>query len=143
VRALAVLHDGRLACGCDDNFIHIWSLADGQYHKDAVLEGHTNNVLSLAVLPNGLLASGSDDRTVRVWDMVVRPHKCVAVLKGHHRGGVCALAVLPDGRLATGCMVWGFSNDPYIRVWELTAPNSIEDERATHAARNPLTVKHK
>ena len=39
VCALAVLDGGRLASGCFDNRIHIWSLAGGV--EEAVLEGHT------------------------------------------------------------------------------------------------------
>ncbi len=62
------------------------------------------------MLPDGRLASASypDDKAVRVW----RPSTgmCEAVLEGH-RSGVWALAVLPDGRLASA------SYDKTVRVW--------------------------
>jgi WD40 repeat protein len=50
-------------------------------------------------LPNGQLASGSFDCTVRVWD--VENATCSLTLVGHAEN-VYALAVLPDGRLASG-----------------------------------------
>jgi WD40 repeat protein len=124
VNALAALDGGRLASGCDDNRVYIWSLAGGI--QEAVLEGHTNSVYSLAVLPNGLLASGGWDKAVRVWNVDARA--CVAVMEGHG-GRVVALAALPDGRLASGSL-----GDPLIRVWALAAPGSPEEAAARAAA---------
>jgi WD40 repeat protein len=135
VNALAVLDGGRLASGCSDKCVYIWSLAGGV--QEAVLAGHTAEVVSLAALPNGLLASGSKgDKTVRVWGA----RACVAVLEGH-RGSThpsldeIVLAALPDGRLASGS-----SADPLIRVWTLSAPGSPEDAAAAEAEARRVTV---
>ena len=130
VHALAVLDGGRLASGCDDKNVYIWSTAGGV--QEAVLKGHTSVVSSLAALPNGLLASGSWDKTVRVWDVGARA--CVAVLEGHG-GFVRALAALPDGRLASGSR-----NGPLIRVWTLSAPGSPEDAAAATAEARRVDV---
>jgi hypothetical protein len=115
---------GRLAGGCSDGVIYLWSLAG--FERDGQLSGHTGSVASLAALPSGLLASGSMDLTVRVWE--VGAGSCLAVLRGH-RGAVLALAALPDGRLASGA-----ANDPLIRVWSLTIPGSPECAAAEAAA---------
>jgi WD40 repeat protein len=48
--------------------------------------------------------------TVRVWD--VRSGSCALTLNGH-TSAVFALAVLPDGRLASG------SGDMTVRVWDV------------------------
>jgi WD40 repeat protein len=105
VRALAVLPDGRLASG-SFGAIKLWDLATGQLKAN--LEGHSGPVNALAVLPDGRLASGSDDQTIKLWDPA--SGACSATLKGHAgevdlamllAGGVSALAVLPDGRLAS------------------------------------------
>ena len=130
VCALAVLDGGRLASGCGDNNVYIWSTAGGV--QEAVLEGHTNYVSSLAALPNGLLTSGSFDRTVRVWDVGARA--CVAVLEGH-KGWVFALAALPDSRLASGS-----TDDPLIRVWTLTAPGTPQAAAAAAAEARGVVV---
>ena len=47
---------------------------------------------------------------------------------------MCALAALPDGRLASG------SWDPLIRVWTLTAPGTPEDADAAAAEARGVVV---
>ena len=89
--------------------------------ETARLEGHTDWVEALALLPDGRLASGSEDKTIRLWD--VKTGAETARLEGHTaevnpllfpRGGrVTALALLPDGRLASG------SEDQTIRLWDV------------------------
>ena len=64
VRALAVLPNGYLASGSNDNTIKIWNLTTGIVEK--TLYNHTGAVRSLNVLPDGNLASDSNDRTTKI-----------------------------------------------------------------------------
>jgi WD40 repeat protein len=114
VTAIAVLPDGRIASGSDYEIL-LWDLATGT--ETTRLEGHYNRVTGLVVLPDGRLASSSYDRTVRLWDLasgtqtarfgLQAPDDDLAksfpwLLKGDFTRWVTALAVLPDGRLASG-----------------------------------------
>jgi hypothetical protein len=63
---LAVLPDGRLACGINDGTVRVWDL---HKNESLTLQGHEDSVDALAVLPDGRLASSSSDGTVRVWDL--------------------------------------------------------------------------
>jgi WD40 repeat protein len=123
VRALAVLGDGRLASGSDDNTIRLWDPAMGACER--VFEGHHGWVIALAVLGDGRLASGSDDNTIRLWDPASGACERVfewkpswfrrwrkASMEKWNQGWVMALAVLCDGRLASG------SRDTTIRLWD-------------------------
>jgi WD40 repeat protein len=107
VSALAVLADGRLASGSDDNTIKLWNPASGAC--EATLEGHADTVTALAVLADGRLASGSADSTIKLWNPA--SGACEATLEGHS-STVFELAVLADGRLASG------SWDHTVRIWE-------------------------
>ena len=66
VYALAVLPDGTLASGSNDNSIKLWDVGTGQCVR--TLQGHSDGVNALAVLPDGMLASGSDDKSIKLWD---------------------------------------------------------------------------
>jgi len=110
VNALAVLHDGRLAAGCEDGRVRLVEVGADAGSVVATLSGHTDRVAALAVLPDGTLASGSWDKTVRLWDVGARV--CVATLAGH-TWYVSALAVLADGRLASA------SGDCTVRLWDV------------------------
>jgi len=127
VSALTVLADGRLASASGDCTVRLWDVATRTCV--GVLEGHHTLVSALAALPDGQLASGSGGNTIRVWD--TRPAAAartwspddagrygaacatpVVVLEGH-RDCVNTLALLPDGRLASG------SDDGTVRLWRL------------------------
>lgn len=78
----------------------------------AKLEGHASAVTVGGFASNGkLLATGSADKEARVWD--VPSGKLLRTL-GDHTGGVSAIALSGDGKLATG------SPDKKVRVWAAT-----------------------
>jgi WD40 repeat protein len=78
----------------------------------AVLEGHTDSVLSLALSADGRrVISGSSDTTLRVWDL--ESGECLHVLEGHW-GPVHSLALSADGRRVISGS-WDFT----LRVWDL------------------------
>ena len=67
VNALALLPDGRLASGSDDETIRLWDLETEEAVQ--ILRGHEGSVAALAVTSEGDLASGSYDGTVRLWSL--------------------------------------------------------------------------
>jgi WD40 repeat protein len=125
VTSLVVLPDGRLASGSDEgNAIGLWDLSSA----DATwLEGFTGGVQALAVLHDGRLASasgsGAGDNTIRLWD--VTDGKVTSSLAGHS-SVVTSLAVLPDGRLASG------SWDQTIRLWDVSNSTSRQTSLEGH-----------
>lgn len=124
VYALAVLAEGRLASGSEDNTIRLWCPARGVC--EATLKGHTKGVFALAVLADGRLASGSGDCTIKLWNL--ESGGCEATLEGHTQT-VSALAVLADGRLAAGSL------DATISVW-----NPASGVREAHLEGHTLGV---
>lgn len=104
VTVLAVMPDGKLVSGSNDNTVRVWENDRCAF----ALVGHTDWVSALTVLSDGKLASGSWDKTVRVWD--VASSACLLnIFAGSY---VHALAALPDGKLAS-C-----SGDDKVRVWK-------------------------
>ncbi len=79
VNSLAILQDGLLVSGGDDNTIRIWDPKSGETIQ--ILTGHNKSVNSLAVLPDGLLASSSGDNTIRIWDPKIK--ETIKILTGH------------------------------------------------------------
>jgi len=106
VCSLALLPGGRLASGDTGGTVRLWDVACGG-EATAVLEGPGGIVKALAALPDGRrLAAGvwgSDGKVgaIVVWDTgVTPPTRSITI---DFDGGVHALAVLHDGRLAAGC----------------------------------------
>jgi len=104
--------------------------------ETARLEGHRRGVNAMVMLPDGRLASGSGDGTIRLWDISSGAETACFEGKRNRKedddgratmpffserdrnrersdNEVHALAVLPDGRLASG------SGDGTIRLWDV------------------------
>ena len=119
VNALAALADGRLASGSSDRTIRLWNVKAGV--ETARLERGAGEVMELALggVPiSGILALAirADCRLISGWDYLIRQWD---VERGTetaspltHQDVVRTLAVLPDGRLASG------SEDRTIRIWD-------------------------
>jgi WD40 repeat protein len=107
INAVAVLPDGCVVSGSDDNTLRVWDVDSGQVLT--TLEGHTDSVWAVAVFPDGRIVSGSNDHTLRVWDG--ESGQVLATIEGH-TDSVRAVAVFPDGRIVSG------SDDHTLRVWD-------------------------
>jgi len=117
VCALTMLSDGRrmAASGWADRGkageIMVWDTGVVPYTRCATISCGSG-VYALAALHDGRLAAGCIGRDVRLIDVGARAGAVVATLKGHTES-VAALAVLPNGTLASG------SHDTTVRLWEV------------------------
>lgn len=114
VYALAVLPDGRLITGSADKMVRLWDTCSGSC--TATWDARSAPVMTLAVLPGGdhlAVGTSSDDAHCNLFiaDIATGGATKIAALVGHTRD-VCALAVLPDGRLASG------GGDTTVRLWD-------------------------
>jgi WD40 repeat protein len=102
--------DAKQLATADEASIKIWETTTGK--EQAVLKGHTAEVLSVAFSRDGkLVASGDETGTIKLWDAV--KDKELVTLKGH-TGGVSSLAFNADGKmLASG------GADKTIKLWEV------------------------
>ncbi len=111
VNAFTVLPNGWLA-SASNNIIKLWSVSTGRCeitfdHRDVGV---------LTVIPDGRLASGTTgccdgEKLIKIWD--IARGTCMLTLTGHSRG-INALAILPNGHLASA------SDDDSIKIWDLT-----------------------
>src|SRR3990170_4582694 len=84
-----------VATASGDNTARVWDAASGE--TVAVLQGHTEHVLSAAFSPDGKwVVTSSNDKTARVWEAATG--RSVAVLSGHVNGVIDAV-FSPDGKL--------------------------------------------
>jgi len=159
IAALAVLPDGRVvSSGAWDGRLRIWDPASSR--ADPVeLTSPDGNILALAALPDGRVVLGCaipqeslelPDRSVflkgsirgdpfrgrvLVWNPGTPQARPVEL--GRHDGGVLTLAVLPDGRVASGSeqlqgvfqkpeggFVTGDVFEGRVRVWNPAAPGA-------------------
>jgi len=105
IESLAVLADGRLASGSQDNTVRLWDTSTGTCLR--VLTGHTDALRALVVLPGDMLTSMSEDGTIRVWytrddadgagGALARPPLVIEIFMP-----CVALVSLPGNRLAIG-----------------------------------------
>jgi WD40 repeat protein len=128
VKALALVKDGSLAVGCN-NDIHIWHVHpdNNQYVEKAVLKENDTNIKSIITLQNGLLVSMSMGGKIQVWNLEKQESVCIIdieVVSGYTAIGSC-IAALPDGRFASG-----YAGNDMVYIWELTTPGTPEDTAA-------------
>ncbi|MEO1331703.1 MAG: WD40 repeat domain-containing protein, partial [Pseudomonadota bacterium] len=99
-----------------DDTSRLWDAASGD--ALAVLQGHSDNVVSVAFSPDGTrLATASWDKTARLWDAA--SGEALAALRGHSRE-VFSAAFSPDGtRLATT------SWDKTARLWHAASGEAL------------------
>lgn len=109
VVALAVLPDGRIASASLDRTVRLWD----EEHAPKICERGPSG--PLAFISDDQLAWGSYN-CIRVWDLKANVQSLQ--LKGHS-GSITALAVLPEGRLASA------SFDRSIRIWDLKTGTQI------------------
>ncbi|MES2217099.1 MAG: protein kinase [Pseudomonadota bacterium] len=118
VKSLVVLPQGQLAIGSSDDNSKLWDTKSHQCLPISIksINHHYHGIDSFVVLPAGRLAVGGD-QIIEIWDM--KTLQCVATLKGHTVVGwtqgwsnTSALAILPDGRLASA------SDDTTIKLWD-------------------------
>ena len=79
LQSVALLPDGRLACGTNDG-VQLLNLKTGQAESNLRPEGFVGGVGALFVLRDGRLASGFEDNIIRLWNIetgksLMRPSK--------------------------------------------------------------------
>ena len=111
---IAALPGGHFAIvGWSDDSASVWSAATRARAWE--LSESTGIVKCAVALSNGLVATGSSDTTVRLWTAATGAS--VATLQGH-TDFVLALAMLPDGRLAS-------CGDNTVRLWDLSTLSCV------------------
>ncbi len=102
VSALVALPDGRLASGGGDERIRIWLRKDTGapgFELQSVLR--QGSPVAALIVAGGRLISGADDGSINVWPKSLAGDPEVH-LRAQHGAWVSSLAVLRDGRLASG-----------------------------------------
>ena len=95
IRSIAVLSDGRIVSGSDDNTVKVWN---NSLTTSVTLNNHTDNVRSVAVTNDNHIISGSYDKTIKIWEEISQNNWVnIITLDAEYR--VENVAVMPDGRI--------------------------------------------
>ena len=113
VSCLAVLGNGDVVSGGDDEAVRLWDSAIGHFKKIITHEGWVD---CLAVLGDGRVVSGSRDCTVRLWNPATGYEEKIIT----HDKRVRCLAVLGDGHVVSG------GDDKTVRLWS-PGENRVSD----------------
>lgn len=104
----------KVASGCKNGEINVWSPKNGGRFSKAPLLGHTKWITCLVWEPMNCnpdcrrLASASKDSTIRIWDTVL--HKCELVLSGHSMSVTCI-------KWSANGLIYSSSQDRTVKVW--------------------------
>jgi WD40 repeat protein len=116
VLAVAVLDDRTVLTGCADGKVRLWDLnaPDPKGHCFCELAAHQRHVCAVACDQGGTFITGGADGKVYLWKAAGGTAQKIGPLEGEHKGGVCAVALSPDGQWAlTG------GADETARLWDL------------------------
>ncbi len=122
VTTLTVLSDGRVASIDTDGTVLVWDPLDAQ-SPPVTYRGEFGAIGGpLAALPDGRLVVRGPDQTVHVWDPA-DPNAAPVVFTGHDRE-IRAVAVLADGRVATGSYTSFSDFTGRVLVWDPADPGA-------------------
>jgi WD40 repeat protein len=99
VRVVAVLSDGRVACGGSDGRLLVWDPSRVRIAVDE-LGSHSGMVTAVAVCPGGELISAGEDGWLLLWDPT-KPSS-PPLHSTYCDSAVTAVVILPGGRIVTG-----------------------------------------
>ena len=98
--------DGSWLAASSDGTVSVWDT--GTWTSRATLS-HRGSVTSMTSADGRWLAIGTSQGAVWIWNAGTAQERAAA---GSHRGGVCAMAVAPDGNWIATC-----GDDRTARVW--------------------------
>ena len=95
-------HGGWLASGSEDGTVRLWHVESASQATLPVQAGAP--VRALAALPSGELISGQSSGEMTLWQLTSKPSLTLRAWGSRrvHAGAVCAIAPLPEGRVASG-----------------------------------------
>lgn len=111
IHAVAISADcAKLASGCANKEIVVWSMVDGSPLVTGLQGFHTARISCLTWSPGGTLASGGVDASIIVWDGNKPLHK---MMQAHIAGAVTALVFTEETTLVS-CGL-----DACVKLWSL------------------------
>jgi WD40 repeat protein len=118
VFCLALLPDGNLASGSEDETIRIWDMTTGETLK--ILREHKGTIFALTILSNETLVSGGEDCRIILWN-ILNGNK-IFQLEGHTDMISCLLVLNKHSNNNNNLLASG-SYDKSIRIWNTNKPN--------------------